>query len=168
MSSSSLQSPCVVHLREVESACWSQTVFTRYGGCDDVACSFEEKASSEIRSGAGGSRLDVLNDRWRISGRRTDDGYGSGADRRTRSSGYPRCRRNRRCQPGDILCLRQREHSVRQGRRSVGLARLRWLPRLSWLPRLRRLQGLPRLWLRRRLLRFLGSLPLVLSGLLSV
>jgi hypothetical protein len=64
-------------------------VFGRYGGFDYVTgeTDFDEKASDEIRTGAGGRRFDVLND-WRcISSRRADRRCSTVADRWTGSPG---------------------------------------------------------------------------------
>lgn len=155
-------SACMAHLPGVKSARWSQTNVTRYGGCDDATdqTSVEEETRDEIRSGAGGSRLDVLDGWGGISSSRADGRCGAGADRRTWSSSDAWGRRNRRRQPGDVPCLRQGE---RWQRRTGGVVPcLRRLRRLPGLPRLR-LPGLPSLRWMRRLLRFMGRLPLVLS-----
>ena len=109
----------------------------------------------------------------RTSGRRSIAGQSTDAGSRA----HLERRRDRRCQPRHILCLRQgdrRDSVLRTEIRAARLPRLRRLPRLQGLrpglPRLCGLRRLRRLWrLRLRLLLAVGRLPrlLDLSGFLS-
>ncbi len=152
----------MVDLPGVKSGCWSQTNLRRYGGCDYATgeASGEKEKGDEIRSGAGGSRFDILDGWRRISSSRADGRSGDGADCRTGPSGNAWRRRNRGCQPGDVPSVRQgecwRRHPGGMGSRLRRLQRLPWLPWL-WLP------GLPRLRWVWRVLPVVGLLPLVLS-----
>jgi hypothetical protein len=141
-----------------------ETFFSRYGGSDYATseAGSEEKAC-ESRSGVGSRRVDPIDGRRRIRSGRAGNGYADDAEHRTESCNHSRGGGNRRRQPGDVLCLRQGEHSGGSERRTASLARLRWLQRLPRLQRLQRLQRLRRWW-RRRLLCLVGRLPLVLSS----
>jgi hypothetical protein len=140
---------------------------SRHGGATNATreTSFEAQAYFEIRSGVRCRRIDVFTSGRRIRSSRADDRRGEFAGPRTGSPIHARRGRNRRRQPGDVLCLRQGKRCGCQGRRA-GSTWLRW-PGLRW-PGLRRprLQRLRRLrWLRRLRLRLsvLGRLPHLLS-----
>jgi hypothetical protein len=138
---------------------------SRHGGATNATreTSFEAQAYFEIRSGVRCRRIDVFTSGRRIRSSRADDRFGEFAGPRTGSSIHARRGRNRRRQPGDVLRVRQGKYGVRQrrhaGHMGARLRRLSWLSRLPWLP------CLPWLWRlrRRRLLRFVGSLPLLLK-----
>jgi hypothetical protein len=145
--------------------------FSRYGGATNATgeTSFEAQAYVEIRSGVRRRRVDFFARRRRIRGRRADDRCGEVAYHWTGSRIHAWRGRNRRRQPGNLLCFRQGKRCGRQERRagSTGLRRLPGLRRTglrrTGLPGLQRLRL--RRWLRRLRLRMsvLGSLPALLS-----
>ena len=88
-----------------------------------VKDSFDQEESDEIRPGVRGSRLEFC-DGWRcIGSRRTDGGYGDVPDPRNRSSVVAWRRRNRRRQPGDVLCVRQGKSASAKGGTQVAWVR---------------------------------------------
>lgn len=159
-----MRPPCTAHLHRVESGGWTRTIFSSHGGATNATSetSFEAQAYGEIRSGARCRRIDFFTSGRRIRSSRADNGCGQDAGPWAGSRIHAWRRRNRRRQPGNVLCLRQGKRCGGQERRT-GSTWLRWLPGLPGLQRLpgvRRLRRLRRLRLR---LSVLGRLPPLLS-----
>ena len=72
---------------------------------------FEEKASYESRTGFGRGRVDFFTGGGRIGSGSTGKRRTADAELFTEPADHARRRGNRRRESGNILCVRQREHS---------------------------------------------------------
>jgi hypothetical protein len=151
-----------------------RTFAGKYGGRDHAAdeAGVEANGSEGSRASAGSRRRFVVADGGRVRGnrragtRRAVNGY------HIESRHHSQRGRDRRRQPGNVLCLRQGKLRAISGRRAICprlRLQMRRLQRLrSRLQGLQRLCRLRRLRLRRlrrlRLLLDVGSLPLVLAS----
>jgi hypothetical protein len=134
-----------------------------YATCE---ASVEAKGWKQNRTGvgSGGSvpvcRGRLSDDRWTGSRRRSDAKY------HAQSASHPRRRGSLRRQSGDVLCLRQGNHSLAGGHHAAcqsGRLRMRTRLRRTRLRMRTRLRLFPRMWLRwlrLQLLSVMGRLPM--------